>query len=309
MNIQEKLNQIVQELKQNNIEEPNLKAKIIIAHTLKIKKEQLLIQNKRKLTEEELKQINENNTKLIQGKPIQYITNSQEFMGLNFYVNEDVLIPQPDTEILVEETIKLIKKYKLNNVGVDHLDDPSKTTYQSMSNNIKILDLCTGSGCIAISIAKLMSNIVGNDAISPQIIATDISEKALKIAKTNAKNNNVENKIKFIKSDMFKNINEKFDVILSNPPYIETNTIKTLSKEVQNEPKLALDGGKDGLNFYRIIAKNAHKHLNKNGIIMLEIGYNQRKAVTQIFEETKKYKNIECKKDYSNNDRIIICYY
>ena len=199
-------------------------------------------------------------------------------MGLNFYVNENVLIPQPDTEILVEETIEKIKNL--------------------MSNNIKILDLCTGSGAIAISIAKLMSNIT----------ATDISEKALKIAKTNAQNNNVQNKIKFINSNMFQNINEKFDVILSNPPYIETNTIKTLSKEVQNEPKLALDGGQDGLEFYRIIAKNAHKHLNKNGIIMLEIGYNQRKAVTQIFEETKKYKNIECKKDYSNNDRIIICW-
>lgn len=179
-----------------------------------------------------------------------------------------------------------------------------------MSNNIKILDLCTGSGAIAISIAKLTSNNVGVYAYGdPQITATDISEKALKIAKTNAKNNNVQNKIKFIKSDMFENINGKFDVIISNPPYIETNTIKTLSKEVQNEPKLALDGGQDGLDFYRIIAKNAHKYLNKNGIIMLEIGYNQRKTVTKIFEDTKKYKNIEYKKDYSNNDRMIICYY
>lgn len=117
MNIQEKLNKTVQELKQNNIEKPNLKAKIIIAHTLKIEKEQLLIQNKRNLTQEELEQINENKAKLIQGKPIQYITNSQEFMGLKFYVNEDVLIPQPDTEILVEEAIKIIKKNKSYNVG------------------------------------------------------------------------------------------------------------------------------------------------------------------------------------------------
>lgn len=109
MNIQEKLNQTMQELKQNNIEQPNLKAKIIISHTLQIKKEQLLIQNKRKLTQEELEQINEKKDKLIQGKPIQYITNSQEFMGLKFYVNEDVLIPQPDTEILVEEIIKKIQ--------------------------------------------------------------------------------------------------------------------------------------------------------------------------------------------------------
>ena len=127
MDVQEKLNQTVQELKQNNIEQPNLKAKIIIAHTLKIEKEQLLIQNKRKLTQEELEQINEKKDKLIQGNPIQYITNSQEFMGLKFYVNEDVLIPQPDTEILVEEAIKIIKKNKSDNVGVVAYGDPSKT--------------------------------------------------------------------------------------------------------------------------------------------------------------------------------------
>ena len=108
---------------------------------------------------------------------------------------------------------------------------------------------------------------------------------------------------------MFENINQKFDIITSNPPYIETDTIKTLSKEVQNEPRLALDGGQDGLEFYRIIAQNAYNYLNPNGIIILEIGYKQRKVVTKIFEETKKYKNIECKKDYSNNDRIIICYH
>lgn len=280
MNIQEKLKQTVQKLKQNNIDEPNLKAKIIIAHILQIKKEQLLIQNKQELTQNEITQIDESITKLIQGTPIQYITNSQEFMGLNFYVNEDVLIPQPDTEILIEETIKIIKQHK------------------SMSNNIKILDLCTGSGAIAISIAKSMSNIT----------ATDISQKALKIAKTNAKNNNVQNKIKFIKSNMFENINGKFDIIASNPPYIETNTIKTLSKEVQNEPKLALDGGQDGLKFYRIIAQNAYKYLNPNGIIILEIGYNQKENVIKVFKQTQRYKNIECKKDYSNNDRIIIYY-
>lgn len=167
MNIQEKLNQSVQELKQNNIDEPSLKAKIIIAHTLKIKKEQLLIQDKRKLMQDELQQIDENITKLIQGKPIQYITNLQEFMGLKFYVNEDVLIPQPDTEILVEEAIEIIKKNKSNNVGVVPNCDPCKTTNQSTSNNIKILDLCTGSGAIAISIAKSMSNVIGVDCPRP----------------------------------------------------------------------------------------------------------------------------------------------
>ncbi len=168
MNIQEKINQTVQELKQNNINESNLKAKIIIAHILQIKKEQLLIQNKQELTQNEINKINENITKLIQGKPIQYITNSQEFMGIKFYVNEDVLIPQPDTEILIEETIKKLEKHKSNNVWVELVSTrKNKHINQLMSNNIKILDLCTGSGAIAISIAKSMSNVIGVDCPRP----------------------------------------------------------------------------------------------------------------------------------------------
>ena len=213
---------------------------------------------------------------IINGKPIQYITNEQEFMKLNFYVDENVLIPQPDTEILVEKVINDFK-YK----------------------EVKILDLCTGSGVIAISLAKYINR--------SKIFATDISNKAIQIAKLNAEKNLVHKKIEFILSDMFKNINEdKYDVIVSNPPYIKTEVIKTLDKQVKHEPILALDGGIDGLNFYKIIAENAYKFLNNRGKIYLEIGYDQKDQVIELLKNTLKYKDIICIKDLNLNDRVVI---
>ena len=140
-----------------------------------------------------------------------------------------------------------------------------------------------------------------------QVIMADISEKALEIAKNNAKDNEVIDKCSCVLSDMFENIQEKFDVIVSNPPYIKTEVIKTLDKEVQNEPHLALDGGEDGLHFYKLIAKNAYKYLNKDGILALEIGYDQKGEVTELLEIEGKYTDIYCKKDLSGNDRIIVC--
>lgn len=276
MCIEEKLNNVIQKLKINNIEDANLKSKMLFSHILKMRKEQLLINNKQELKEEELKQIDSKVQQIIKGKPIQYIINKQEFMGIDFYVDENVLIPQPDTEILVEEVIKQSKYY---------------------NKSINILDLCTGSGAIAISIAKNIENV--------KIVASDISESALKVAKKNAIKNKIE--IKFIKSNIFNNINEKFDIIVSNPPYIETENIENLSKEVKNEPKIALDGGKDGLDFYKEISKNAFEFLKNNGKLIFEIGYNQKESVIKILSKTNKYKNIKCIKDYSGNDRVIKC--
>lgn len=266
---------------ENNIEDAIIKADILIQFVLNMDKMQLIINQ-----EDEVSKENENIyltyiEQVISGKPVQYITNEQEFMNLKFYVDENVLIPQPDTENLVEEAIKAIDEIR-----------PEK--------NIKVLDLCTGSGAIAISIKKYAEDTKKQI----EVYASDISEEAIKIAEKNAKRNDVH--INFILSDMFQKMQEKdFDIILSNPPYIETQTISRLSKEVQYEPHMALDGGEDGLEFYRVIAKNAHEYLNKNGSILLEIGYNQKKKVMQIFEEAKKYSNIRCIKDLSDNDRVI----
>ena len=152
---------------------------------------------------------------------------------------------------------------------------------------------------IAISIAKYVKNV--------KVYASDISSKALEIAKKNAEFNGVKNNIEFVESNLFSKIkDEKFDIIVSNPPYIETDIIKTLSKDVQNEPKLALHGGKDGLDFYKKISENAYKFLNRQGYLCFEIGYNQKQSVFKILENQKRYINIYCKKDLCGNDRVIV---
>lgn len=277
MEIKQAIIEAIKKLKESSIEDSVNIAKILMSYTINKPKEYLIVNDKEILSDEILEIYNKNINRIKAGYPLQYITKNQEFMKLNFYVNEDVLIPQPDTEILVEKVLEICKK--------EHKEGP-----------IKILDLCTGSGAIAISIKKYIDNV--------EAIATDISDNALKVAEKNAKINNVE--IKFIKSDMFENIDDKYDIIVSNPPYIEKNILKTLPKDVQYEPALALDGGIDGLDFYRKIAKNAHKHIKMNGYLVLEIGYNQKNSVIKILEKEEKYKNIMTIKDLANNDRVII---
>lgn len=242
--------------------------------------------------------------KIEEGYPLQYITKSQEFIGLKFEVNEDVLIPQPDTECLVEEAIKqinILSEKRLSKYSKVQLEKAEESYINNNLNTdkIKVLDLCTGSGAIAISIAKYAQNV--------KVYASDISDKAIEIAKKNYENiinnkdkNSNQNKLTFIQSDMFENINEKFDVIVSNPPYIKSNVIQTLSKDVQNEPHIALDGGEDGLKFYRIIRENISRYLKEDGIILLEIGYDQREELLELFEGG------ECIKDLAGNDRVIL---
>ncbi|MEI3392665.1 MAG: peptide chain release factor N(5)-glutamine methyltransferase [Clostridia bacterium] len=276
MTIKELLNQAVIMLKNENIDAPKNKARMLLQATLKKSREYLMIYDNKEVENIDRDRYIKNVKRLILGEPLQYITGIQEFMKLNFLVTKDVLIPRPDTEILVEEVIR-----KAENIS-----------------NPVILDLCTGSGAIAVSLAKYIKNV--------HICAVDISSKALEIAKKNAELNGVKNNIEFIESNLFDKIKErKFDIIVSNPPYIETETIKTLSKDVQSEPKIALDGGKDGLDFYRKIADSGSKYLNRQGYICLEIGYNQRIAVRQILENKKRYVNINCIKDLCGNDRVI----
>lgn len=283
-----------EKLKKNNIEDEILKTSILLQYILNMNKTDLILNNDMEVSKKQeeifLKSIEE----MIKGKPLQYITNKQEFMKLNFFVDENVLIPQPDTEILVESTIE-----KLINIA-------NNQNRNNKKDIIKLLDLCTGSGAIAVSVENSIysnNNIFEN--IQVEIYASDISKKALEIAKKNAISNNKNTKISFILSNIFENIKERdFDIIVSNPPYIETKNISKLSKEVQSEPHLALDGGEDGLDFYRIIAKEAKKYLKQNGHILLEIGYNQRESVINIFKK-EKYLNIRSKRDLSGNDRVI----
>ncbi len=203
--------------------------------------------------------------------PLQYITGEQEFMGLSFAVNPHVLIPRQDTEILVEEAQKRI------HAGMD------------------ALDLCTGSGCIIVSLSKYAPI---------HAAASDISAQALKTAKENAKRHGVT--VDFIESDLFEGITSRYDIIVSNPPYIPTEEIKTLMPEVREfEPFLALDGKEDGLFFYRKIIREANSHLKPDGFLLLEIGCGQGKDVACLME-AEGYKEITIRKDLSGLDRIVI---
>lgn len=280
MKIKDVLSQGISILKDNNIEDANMKAKIVLADLLGKNKEYLMIHDDDDIKEGLNKIFLNKIERLKNHEPLQYVINKQDFMGMELYVDENVLIPQPDTENLVEEVILLSDK---------------KRKY--IRDEIKILDLCTGSGAIAISLSKLINKSL--------VYASDISKKALKIAEENSMKNHAN--VLFLESDLFDKISKiyKFDIIVSNPPYIESEVIKTLSEEVQKEPILALDGGEDGLDFYRKIAKEAKDYIEKEGYLALEIGYNQRTKVENILKENG-YKNIYSRKDLGGNDRIVV---
>lgn len=223
-------------------------------------------------SDEEIRKYEELLEKRISHIPLQHITGRQEFMGLDFIVSEDVLCPRQDTETLVESVLEY-------------------------TSGRKVLDVCTGSGCIAVALMKL-----GNASCCD---AVDLSEAALDIAKQNAEFNDVS--INFIKSDMFEKIDGKYDIIVSNPPYIRPDVIETLMPEVrEHEPLMALDGGSDGLDFYRIIAAQSKEHLEENGILAVEIGYDQWEDVSELFRQNG-FRDIVRIKDLSQNDRVVMC--
>ena len=204
--------------------------------------------------------------------PLQYITGEQEFMGLIFHVNSNVLIPRQDTETLVEEAIKLVEP------------------------GMSILDMCTGSGCIIISILKKCSGIQGT--------GSDISKQALNVAKENAKLNNVA--VDFERSDIFENLSDKYDMIVSNPPYIRSDVVPTLMPEVcEFEPLDALDGHEDGLYFYRKIIKECKSFLKEDGKILFEIGNDQGQAVSDMLTYAG-FRNVRVIKDLAHNDRVVV---
>ena len=277
MKIMEAIETGMIEFKNANIEFPKLKSRMIMQFVLNKTRQYIIVNEMKELDENEEKKFFDAVFKIKEGVPLEHITHQKEFMKLNFYVDENVLIPRQDTEILVEEVIGIAEKVKAK----------------------KILDLCTGSGAIAVSLAKYIPQ--------SNITAIDISNEALKISKINAINNQVENQIKFINSDMFTNLNnEKFDIIVSNPPYIRTNEIDDLDENVKREPYIALDGGNDGLIFYKKIIKESYQYLKYGGYLCLEIGYDQKADVIDLIEKEKKFENTYAKKDLYDNDRVVV---
>ena len=311
----------VSELKSANIDEAELDAFYLLSFVTGLRKADYYL----KLNEAVDERVTERYFELIKRRamhmPCQYITGSAEFMGLEFEVSRAVLIPRQDTETLVEKAVEVIRKIgiadkfaidcderghtkeddetELSDEGKQNSvsDEEAETSVtKNISNNIKILDMCTGSGCIAVSVKHFCKHA--------DVTAVDISDSALEIAKHNAEKNGAE--IEFVKSDMFEKLDGRmFDVILSNPPYVTESEYETLMPEVKdNEPKLALTAGADGLDFYKIIANEAPMHLKRNGKLILEIGCEQAQAVKNLLEENR-FSNIQIIKDLPGLDRVV----
>lgn len=255
---------------------------MLICHIKKINMSRFYAtKNELILTNEEQKKLFEYLDKLIyENIPIQYIIGEVSIYNETYIVNNSVLIPRQDTELLIEKAIEYINK-----------------------DNLKIgLDLCCGSGAIGVSVA--------NNSCLNSIHFIDISKEALAVTKKNISKNNLSKDTLCINSNLFENImtsGYKYDIIMSNPPYIPTDEIDSLSKYVKSEPIIALDGGKTGLLFYERIIDEARSYLNDNGYIVFEIGYNQMSNITRIFNKYHEYEIVEKIKDLNSNDRVIIC--
>ncbi|WHE07015.1 peptide chain release factor N(5)-glutamine methyltransferase [Thermoanaerobacterium thermosaccharolyticum] len=257
-----------------HVSEPRLEAEGLLSFTLEVSKEYLLINRDKEITDDSFNKYMEFLDLRKSGMPYQYIVGKKHFMGLIFNVSPSVLIPRNDTEILVEEVLKRLK------------------------SGDTVLDIGTGSGAIAVSIAKYKD---------VKVYAVDISDEALEVAKGNACENGVSDKVIFIKSDLFSSIPKdiKFDLIVSNPPYIRSNEINELQEEVKREPKIALDGGEDGLTFYRKIVKDSVNYIKFGGIIAFEVGFDQGWDVKDILVDGG-YSDIEVVKDLQGIDRVIL---
>lgn len=266
--------------KKYSIEWPHLEAEILLAHSLGVPRIQLYVQFERVLSPDELAEYKKLILRRSKHEPIAYITGKQPFMSLEFEVNPSVLIPRPETEKLVEVTIDAAKEIK----------------------NPIIADLGTGCGAIAVSLAKYLPEA--------KIYATDTSKEAIEVAKANAEKHGVQDRCTFFVGDLLEPLKElkgKLDIITSNPPYVKTGDIDSLQPEIKDfEPRHALDGGEDGLKFYKKIVGEADVYLKERGLLVFEIGADQAKAVDEMLSLTQKYEKSKIYKDLSGIERVIV---
>ena len=276
MNIQSAVKEATIVLKNNYIKTAELDTEILLAEVLGSSREYIILNNHKNLDKIKLDHFKKLIKERANRKPIAYLLNKKDFWDSEFYVNKNTLIPRPDTEIVIEEILRLTKyKTKLN-----------------------ILDIGVGSGCILLSILRERKNFYGT--------GIDISKKSLEISKINARNLNVEQRIKFYKSDIDNFSKGKYDLIISNPPYIKSCDLKYLEKDVINfEPKLALDGGLDGLSVIRKVINKSSELIKRNGKFILEIGFNQKNKVIKLLNKKGFYINSTLK-DLAKNDRCIV---
>ena len=276
MNIENILNEGINILQKNKIANPQLDSEILLSDSIKRDKKHIILNPKEILSLEQLVKFKSLIERRKKGEPIAYLINKKEFWKDEFFVNKDVLIPRPDSELIIEQVLKIYLK----------------------DVQLQVLDIGTGSGCILLSILKERSNFYGT--------GIDISKKSINVSKFNAKQLNLTNRVKFFHSSVDNFNNGKYDIIVSNPPYIEQLSLKYLERDVVNfEPKLALSGGFDGFSKIRKVINKASILIKKNGKFILEIGFNQKNKVIKILKEEGFYVN-KAIKDYGNNDRCII---
>ncbi|NMN67110.1 release factor glutamine methyltransferase [Candidatus Pelagibacter ubique] len=276
MNIENSLNEGIKILKKSKISNPKLDSEILLSTSIKRDKKYIILNPKEYLNSKQLEKFKILIERRKKGEPIAYLINKKDFWKDEFFVNKDVLIPRPDTELIVEQVLKIYSK----------------------DSQLQILDIGTGSGCILLSILKERSKFYGT--------GIDVSKKSINVSKYNANQLNLTSRVKFFHSSVDNFRIGKYDIIVSNPPYIELFNLKYLEKDIINfEPKLALSGGFDGFSKIRKVINKASTLIKRNGKFILEIGFNQRNKVKKILKEEGFYIN-KALKDYGNNDRCII---
>jgi release factor glutamine methyltransferase len=276
MNIENILNEGIRTLKQSKIPNPQLDSEILLSNSIKRDKKYIILNPKELLNSEQVETFKNLIERRRKKEPVAYLINKKEFWKDEFFVNKDVLIPRPDTELIIEQVLKIYSK----------------------DSQLQVLDIGTGSGCILLSILKERPNFYGT--------GIDISKKSINVSKLNAKQLNLTSRVKFFHSSVDNFKIGKYDLIVSNPPYIELFNLKYLEKDVISfEPKLALSGGFDGFSKIRKVINKAKNLIKKNGKFILEIGFNQKNKVKKILKEEGFYVN-KAIRDYGNNDRCII---
>ena len=279
MNIKKTLDTTVEYFEKHQLSNSRLNAEILLSYVLGIDRIQLYVNFDKPLRKDELDKYRDLIYKRAQNVPVAYLLANKEFMSLDFFVNESVLIPRPETEELLENLIEYCKKNELKNPN--------------------IVDLGTGSGAIAVSLGHYLAEA--------KILAIDISAKALEVAEKNIKKHQLSERVKLAQGDLLSPLiklgKNNVDIIVSNPPYIDQEGMSTLSLEVKKEPRLALSGGDDGLDYYRLIIPQSKKVLKEQGLLALEIGYNQAEAVRGLFDSD--WQDLMIKKDYSGHQRMV----
>ncbi len=276
MNIQTLLNQASKTLDNSSNTSSKLDSEILLSKIIEKNRQYLILNSNEELKKENIKSFDYLVKRRKKGEPIAYLINKKEFWKQNFYINQNVLIPRPDTELLLEETLKLF----------------------NVNSKLNMLDVGTGSGCILLSILKERRNFFGT--------GIDISKKAINVARFNAKMHQLSNRVKFYNSDVDKFLIGKYDLVVSNPPYIKRQDLKYLEVDVKGfEPKLALDGGKDGFSKITKVISKTSTLLKRNGRFILEIGFGQKKKILSILKQNNFFIN-KVVKDYGKNDRCVI---